>query len=127
MTRDDYRLASETDVLYFRKPTRIQESRWGFAQEVEYCIYTEKPSAASSFEHFKLPAPLNNRAEARKMLAATMQYYQSPPPPAYGVSKPAVQYYMEPMPTSSLFYACAARYVEYSFTCLLHVREQIRY
>lgn len=39
------------------------------------------------------------------MLAATMQYYQSPPPPAYGVNKP-VQYYMESMPTSSLFY-CA--------------------
>ncbi|CAI8029496.1 Protein glass [Geodia barretti] len=38
------------------------------------------------------------------MLAAT--YYQSPPPPAYGVNKP-VQYYMESMPTSSLFYTCA--------------------
>ena len=33
---------------------------------------------------------------------------QSPPPPAYGVNKP-VQYYLESMLTSSLFYAACAR------------------
>ena len=44
------------------------------------------------------------QAARARMLAAT--YYQSPPPPAYGMNKP-VQYYMESMPTSSLFYACA--------------------
>ena len=45
-----------------------------------------------------------SQTRTQKMLAAT--YYQSPPPPAYGVNKP-VQYYMESMPTSNLFYACA--------------------
>ena len=52
------------------------------------------------------------------MLAAT--YYQSPPPPAYGVNKP-VQYYMESMPTSSLFYTCARCVRLCCFTEAIHL------
>ena len=44
--------------------------------------------------------------------SATMQYYQNPPPPAYGLNKPGVQYYNV---VETMTAAFNARYVSKSY------------